>query len=29
MKFEIKNRFDGEIIFSIETDTWKLAFGGK
>src|SRR5579863_8317055 len=25
MKFEIKNRWDGELIFSIETDTWKLA----
>ena len=25
MKFEIKNRFSGEIIFSIETDTWRLA----
>ena len=25
MKFEIKNRFTGELIFSIETDTWRLA----
>lgn len=25
MKFEIKNRWSGELIFSIETDTWKLA----
>lgn len=25
MKFEIKNRFDGSIIFSIETETIKLA----
>ena len=25
MKFEIKNCFSGELIFSIETDTWKLA----
>ena len=25
MKFEIKNRFSGEIIFSIETDSWRLA----
>lgn len=25
MKFEIKNRFSGELIFSIETDSWKLA----
>jgi uncharacterized protein YjbI with pentapeptide repeats len=25
MKFEIKNRFTGELIFSIETETWKLA----
>ena len=25
MKFEIKNRFDGSLIFSVETDTWKLA----
>ena len=25
MKIEIKNRWSGNIIFSIETDTWKLA----
>jgi hypothetical protein len=25
MKVEIKNRFSGELIFSIETDSWKLA----
>ena len=25
MKFEIKNRFNGNLIFSIETDSWKLA----
>ena len=25
MKFEIKNRFTGNILFSIETDSWKLA----
>ena len=25
MKFEIKNRWSGEIIFSIETDSWRLA----
>ncbi len=25
MKFEIKNRWSGELIFSIETDSWKLA----
>ena len=25
MKFEIKNRWNGEILFSIETDSWKLA----
>ena len=25
MKFEIKNRFSGEIKFSIETESWKLA----
>ena len=25
MKFEIKNRWSGNIIFSIETDSWKLA----
>jgi uncharacterized protein YjbI with pentapeptide repeats len=25
MKIEIRNRFNAEIIFSIETDSWKLA----
>jgi hypothetical protein len=25
MKFEIKHRFNGSILFSIETTTWKLA----
>ena len=25
MKFEIKNRFSGSLIFSIETESWKLA----
>lgn len=25
MKFEIKHRLSGELLFSIETDTWKLA----
>ena len=25
MKFEIKNRFSGELIFSVETTSWKLA----
>ena len=25
MKFEIKNRFSGTLLFSIETETWKLA----
>ena len=25
MKFEIKNRFSGSVIFSIETESWKLA----
>ena len=25
MKFEIKNRLNGNVIFSIETDNWKLA----
>ena len=25
MKFEIKKRFSGELFFSIETDTWRLA----
>ena len=25
MKFEIKSRFDASILFSIETDSWKLA----
>ena len=25
MKFEIKNRWSGELIFSIETESWKLA----
>ena len=25
MKFEIKNRWNGELIFSIETDSWRLA----
>ena len=25
MKFEIKNRWSGELIFSIETTSWKLA----
>ena len=25
MKFEIKNRWSGELIFSIETDNWRLA----
>jgi hypothetical protein len=25
MKFEIKHRFSGAILFSIETDSWKLA----
>ena len=25
MKFEIKNHWDGKLIFSIETDSWKLA----
>ena len=25
MKFQIKNRFTGNILFSVETDSWKLA----
>src|SRR5260370_170681 len=25
MKFEIKSRFDSSILFSIETESWKLA----
>ena len=25
MKFEIKHRSSGELLFSIETDTWRLA----
>ena len=25
MKFEIKHRWNGEILFKIETDSWKLA----
>ena len=25
MKFEIKSRFDSSVLFSVETDTWKLA----
>ena len=25
MKIEIKNRWSGELIFSVETDNWKLA----
>lgn len=25
MKFEIKNRFDGAVIFTTETESWKLA----
>jgi Pentapeptide repeats (8 copies) len=25
MKFEIKSQFDSSVLFSIETDTWKLA----
>jgi hypothetical protein len=25
MKFEIKNRFNGELIFEVETTSWKLA----
>ena len=25
MKFEIKHRYSGELLFSIETDTWRLA----
>ena len=25
MKFEIKHRYNGEILFSIETDSWRLA----
>jgi len=25
MKFEIKSRFDSSVLFSIETESWKLA----
>ena len=27
MKFEIKSRWDGSILFSIEAESWKLAVG--
>jgi hypothetical protein len=25
MKFEIKNRWSGEILFSVEVETWRFA----